>query len=257
MPAAVSEKEKSLRATVEREPRSFDANHLLGKALIEDGKAREAIPYLERARELKPGDYENSYDLAVANENAGNYERARDQAQASGVNATQRNFIICSRCRRRSWEILLRRSASTSALLNWIPAKPYVFDWGSELLLHHARNPRWKSFARASAYFLASIRMLIGQGASLFARGSYDEAEQRIMCSLRPESERFDSVLVPGKNARRGVRTFTRKVVEKLHRFVTQQPESASSQLLLCGRSLEASDRAAGYGYRNRKSRRF
>ncbi|HWN57376.1 MAG TPA: carboxypeptidase regulatory-like domain-containing protein, partial [Methylomirabilota bacterium] len=79
---AESETEKSLRESAERDPRSFETNHRLGKALAENGKAREAIPYLERAEELKPGDYENAYVLALANAHAGNYERARDNAQA-------------------------------------------------------------------------------------------------------------------------------------------------------------------------------
>jgi tetratricopeptide (TPR) repeat protein len=48
--------------------------------LIASGKAREAIPFLERAAAKEPGNYENAYDLALANAQAGNYAIARDEA---------------------------------------------------------------------------------------------------------------------------------------------------------------------------------
>ena len=76
---AAVEAERSLREAMQRDPGSFDTNHRLGKLLAENGKSHEAIPYLERASELKPGDYENSYDLALANDAVGNYDLARRQ----------------------------------------------------------------------------------------------------------------------------------------------------------------------------------
>jgi hypothetical protein len=79
---ATSEKEKSLRERLDRDPRSFETNHLLGRMLDENGKARDAITYLARAGEINPVDYENCYDLALANAHAGNYERARESARA-------------------------------------------------------------------------------------------------------------------------------------------------------------------------------
>ena len=51
---SASDAEKTLRANAEREPASFESNYRLGKALVENGEAGEAIVYLERARTLKP-----------------------------------------------------------------------------------------------------------------------------------------------------------------------------------------------------------
>ena len=68
---SASDAEKTLRANAEREPASFESNYRLGKELIENGEAGEAIVYLERARTLKPGDYENAYLLALANARSG------------------------------------------------------------------------------------------------------------------------------------------------------------------------------------------
>ena len=46
--------EESLRKVTEHEPANFDANRRLGKLLVDDGKAREALPYLERASHSIP-----------------------------------------------------------------------------------------------------------------------------------------------------------------------------------------------------------
>lgn len=225
MPGTMSEKEKSLRADVEREPRSFDANHHLGKALIDDGKAREAIPFLERAQELKPGDYENSYDLAVANENAGNYERARDQAQAllARSDKAELHHLLADSQEKLGNSLEAVREYQRAAELD--PQEAYLFDWGSELLLHHAPEPAMEVFRQGNRLFPASIRMLIGQGASSFARGSYDEAERSVCAAsdLNPN----DSIpyLFLGKMLGAESKP-SQQVVEKLHRFVTQQPEN-------------------------------
>src|ERR1022692_599766 len=177
-PVATSEKEKSLRESVEREPRSFEANHLLGKVLDENGKARDAIPYLERAGELKPSDYENSYDLALANAHGGNYERARDHAQA--------------------------------------------------LVVHHAPEPALEIFTKGNRLFPHSVRMLIGLGAAWFARGSYDQAVQQICEASDMNPNDAIPYLFLGK-MQSAEPTPSERIVEKLQRFVAQQPENAEA----------------------------
>jgi tetratricopeptide (TPR) repeat protein len=74
-------KEDSLREAVRCEPGNYGANRELGKLLVDRGKAREALPYLERASQLNPSDYENAYELAFAYADAGEYERARTEVQ--------------------------------------------------------------------------------------------------------------------------------------------------------------------------------
>ena len=55
-PSVADTDESSLRATADREPGNFDANHRLGKSLVASGKASQALTYLERASQLKPGE---------------------------------------------------------------------------------------------------------------------------------------------------------------------------------------------------------
>jgi tetratricopeptide (TPR) repeat protein len=227
-PAAASEREKSLRASVEREPSSFDANHLLGKALDEGGKARDAIPYLDRARDLNPSDYENSFDLALANAHASNYERAHDQAQAliAHHDTAELHHLLGDVQEKLGNSLEAVREYQRAAEMD--PREPYLFDWGAELLLHHAAEPAVEIFTQGQRLFPRSERILIGLGAAWFARGSYDQAVQRICeaSDLNPN----DSVpyLFLGK-MQRAEPAPSEESVDKLRRFVLHEPENAEA----------------------------
>ncbi len=218
---AASETEKSLRESVQRDPRSFETNYRLGKALAENGKAREAIPYLERAEELKPGDYENAYVLALANARVGNYDRTRDNAQAllAHNDNAELHHLLGDVQEKLTNSLDAVREYQRAAELD--PSEPYLFDWGSELLLHHAPEPALQVFTKGNHLFPRSVRTLIGLGAAWFARGSYDQAVQRICeaSDLNP----IDSTpyLFLGK-IQSSESAPSKKIVEKLHRFVAQ-----------------------------------
>jgi tetratricopeptide (TPR) repeat protein len=108
------------------------------------------------------------------------------------------------------------------------PSEAYLFDWGSELLLHHAPEPASEVFTRANRLFPHSTRMLIGLGAAWFARGSNDQAVQRICeaSDLNPAASM--PYLFLGKIQSAETAT-SEQVVEKLHRFVTLQPKNAEA----------------------------
>ncbi len=227
-PDAASAKEKLLRDRAEREPRSFEANHLLGKELEASGKARDAIPYLQRAAELKSSDYENSFDLALANAHAGNYERARDRTQALLVNddKAELHHLLGDVQEKLGNSLEAVREYQRAAESD--PREPYLFDWGSELLLHHAPEPAVEVFSEGNRLFPHSERMLIGLGAAWFARGSYDQAVQRICqaSDLNPHDSTpylFLGKMLPAEPEP------SVEVVEKLHRFLAQQPENSEA----------------------------
>jgi tetratricopeptide (TPR) repeat protein len=227
-PRAGAESEESLRESVERDPRSFEANHLLGKVLDENGKARDAIPYLERAGELKPGDYENSYALALANAHAGNYEKAGDRAVAlvADHDTGELHHLLGDLQERRGNSLEAVREYQRAAELD--PRETYLFDWGSELLLHHAPEPALQVFTKGNRLFPKSARMLIGLGASFFTLGSYDQAVQQVCAAsdLNPN----DSIpyLFLGK-MQSAEATPSDKIIEKLQRFLALQPKNAEA----------------------------
>lgn len=227
-PRVAAEAEKSLRDAVQQAPDSYDANHSLGKMLVENGKAREAIPYLERAGSLKPADYENAYDLALANERAGNHERARAGAQTLLAHGDQAevHHLLGDVLEKLGNPLEAVREYQRAAELD--PREAYIFDWGSELLLHHAADPALEVFTKGNQRFPRSERMLIGLGAAWFARGSNEQAVQRI-CEA--------SDLNPGDPAPylflgkiQSVQSApSDQVVERMRRFAAQKPQNAQA----------------------------
>jgi tetratricopeptide (TPR) repeat protein len=227
-PALETEKERALREKVEHDPHSFEANHLLGKVLDENGKARQAVPYLDRAAELKPSDYENSYEQALATAHAGNYEQAREHADAliTGHDTAELHHLLGDVQEKLGNSLEAVREYQRAAELE--PREPYLFDWGSELLLHHAPEPAVEVFTKGNRLFPHSTRMLIGLGAAWFARGSYDEAVQRI-CEAS-DLDPSDSIpyLFLGK-MQSAESAPAKRIVERMRRFVTQHPDRADA----------------------------
>lgn len=220
--------ESSLREKVEREPNDFEPNRQLGKALVESGKAREAIPYLERAAKLNPNDYGNAYELAHANADAESYDRAREQVQALLVHhdTAELHHLLADVQERLGNSLEAVREFQRAAELD--PNEPYLFDWGSELLLHRAPEPALEVFTKANRLFPHSARLLIGLGAAWFARGSYELAVRRISeaSDLNPGDPTPYLFLGKMQSAESAP---SDELVERLHRFVTLHPESAEA----------------------------
>jgi Flp pilus assembly protein TadD len=74
--------EKSLREAASSDPASFNASYRLGKWLVDQAKTQEGIQYLKRADSLRPSDYENRYELALAYAKNGDYGSAREIVQS-------------------------------------------------------------------------------------------------------------------------------------------------------------------------------
>ena len=217
--------EQSLRQTVKSDPSNFEALHRLGHLLLVEGKAREALVYSDHAAKLRPEDYENAYDQALANARAGNYNRARAGVKAlmTAHDNAELHHLLADINEKSDDPLEAVRQYQRAAELD--PTEPYFFDWGSELLLHHAPEPALQVFTKASRLFPRSERILMGLGAAWFARGGYDQAVQHI-------SEASD--LNPGDPApylflgriQQVQDASAQHIVDTLHRFVTLQPQN-------------------------------
>jgi tetratricopeptide (TPR) repeat protein len=103
-----------------------------------------------------------------------------------------------------------------------------VFDWGAELLLHHAAEPASEVFAKGNASFPKSERMLLGLGAAWLARGSTDQAVAFISkaSDMRPEDPA--PYLFLGRI--QAVEKISRdEILRRLQRFVALKPENADA----------------------------
>ena len=224
-PAESAGIEKSLRENASRQPTSFDANHRLGAFLAQDGRAAEAIPYLKRAQESNPADYDNSRDLARAYYEIGDYDLSRQitNSRMAAHDTPELHHLLGDVEEKLKDPLEAVHQYQRAAEMD--PSEAYLFDWGSELLLHYAAEPARDVFLRGNRLFPRSARMLMGLGAAWFSLGNDDNAVQQICqaSDLNP----YDSApyLFLGK-MQRAEKIPSEAAVEKLRRFVTVQPES-------------------------------
>jgi len=234
--ASVAPAEASLRAAAEREPENFDANHSLGKLLVEQGKPQESLAYLERAAQVKPGDYENAYLLALAYADAGQYQQARTHARAlltpqenAGQGLPQQNqaslhHLLGDIDEKLGDPLEAVREYQRAAELG--PTESNFFDWGSELLLHRAAEPAIEVFSRGNRLFPQSARMLVALGVAWYNNGSYDQAARRLCEASDLNPGDLQPYLFLGKI--QNVETNQSECSgERLKRFVKLQPENA------------------------------
>lgn len=223
-PAATSE--ESLREAVERKPADFDANHRLGKWLADNGRAREALPFLERAAQIEPGDYVNACELAGAYADSGEYERARREVRALLARQEKAELHHLLGDIEEKMGIPLEAVQEYQRAADLDTSESNLFDWGAELLMHRAVEPAIEVFTQGHRLFPRSTRMLVGLGVASYARGSYDQAARRLgeASDLNPDDP--NPYMFLGKMLRVGT-VQSEGVVERLGRFARLQPENA------------------------------
>lgn len=105
------------------------------------------------------------------------------------------------------------------------PSEANFFDWGAEVLLHHAPEPAMEIFAKGIALFPRSERLLLGLGTTWFARGAFEEAIQRICQASDLNPGDPTPYIFLGRIELAETRP-SPEALEKLQRFVTLQPRS-------------------------------
>lgn len=176
--------EEPLRQAVVGEPASFEANYQFGKCLVDEGKAGEGIAYLETANRIKPGDRDGLYELALAHIETGDYSRARTEllslrkTETSTQEQSQTYHLLAEADEELGDSLQAVQEYQRAAELN--PSETNLFDWGSELLLHHAAQPALQVFTEGHRLFPRSVRMLAALGSSWYSLGFPENAVQRL-----------------------------------------------------------------------------
>ncbi len=208
------------------DPENFDANHLLGKLLLDDGKAREAIRYLEQASRLRPNDYKSSYELALAYAVSGDYAHSLATAQPllAHQDTAELHHLLADDEEKLGNPLAAVREYQHAAEID--PSESNLFDWGAELLLHHAPEPATEVFVKGNHLYPQSARMLIGLAVAWYARGSTDRAGA-CLCQASDLNPRDPSpYLFLGKLLTAEL-TPSHEVVERFKRFAAVDPENA------------------------------
>jgi tetratricopeptide (TPR) repeat protein len=226
--------ESALREQLARNPEDFPANYQLGKMLVESGQAAEAIPFLRHASDLGVPDFDARYELGLAYCRNGNEAEARGEVQsltkiARSVGQSARIQHLLGEIEEASNHPLAAvRKYEEAAKLD--PNESNLFDWGAELLVHHAPDPAREVFARGNRLFPRSVRMLEGLAAAFYERGSFEEAVQRLCQASDLDPYDPNPYLFMGK-MEDSQSALNPAIIEKLARFVKLHPELAMAHL--------------------------
>jgi Flp pilus assembly protein TadD len=219
---------RSLREALKRDPDNFQANHELGKFLLENGVPTEAAPYLERAATLNPTDAQASHDLANACVELGEYDHARNTLRSSlERQESAENYSLLGDVEEKLGDPVsavheYQRAAELQS------SESNLFNWGAELLLHRAFEPAGEVFTKGNRLYPNSSRMLVGLGVSLYARGSYDQAISRLCQASDLDPHATTPYLFLGK-----IQTIdqdqSKEVTDRLAQFAKMHPENAQA----------------------------
>jgi tetratricopeptide (TPR) repeat protein len=232
--------ESALRAALQQSPRSFAANHGLGEFYLHSEKCREAIPLLQTAYRVNPGDHANAFDLALAFKACGEFAQAREQVNQMLASEKELHKPDEADLRRGLGDLDEKLEDPLAAVREYERAagldasEQNYFAWGAELLLHRAVAPALEVFGRGVRLHPDSARMLAGLGAALYTSGSVEEAAERLcaasdLSQLNSPSDSpsdFAPYLFLGE-MQEATSTPLPCIEQKLARFAQNQPENA------------------------------
>ena len=226
-----NESESKLRAALANSPRSFDGNHQLGEFYFHVGRYRDSIPLLQAAYQIDPTMDNNTYDLALAYKEVGDFSRAREYIQKL---RTHKNSADLHRLAGELDEKLgdpLAAVQEEEQAVRLDPSEQNYFEWGSELLLHRAVWQAVEVFRNGARLYPKSSRMLTALGASLFAAALYDEAALRLCDASDLSPADPEPHIFMGKIEKESP-TPSPCVEQKLARFLQKQPDSSLANYL-------------------------
>jgi tetratricopeptide (TPR) repeat protein len=232
--------ESALRAALQQSPRSFDANHELGEFYLDSEKCREAIPLLQTAYQVNPGDHPNAFDLALAFKACGEFAQARGLVNQMLASEKELHKPVEADLRRGLGDLDEKLEDPLEAVREYERAagldasEQNYFAWGAELLLHRAVAPALEVFGRGVRLHPDSARMLAGLGAALYTSGSVEEAAERL-CAASDLSQSNSPSDSPSDFApylflgemQEATSTPLPCIEQKLARFAQNQPENA------------------------------
>ena len=216
---------RELCQRADRNPADSALNSRAGVALLDLDRAHDAIPYLERAVHA---DKEETtvYHLARAYARDGNLEQARTIAKGllNGKTPGQAHHLLAIVEEKSGKPLEAVKEFERAAELD--PSESHLFDWGSDLLLHHAVKPAAEVFSKGTRLFPHSQRMLVGLAIAQYSSGDDDLAAQNLCEASDLEPNNPAPYEFMGKILSSG--TFeSPEIAKRLARFAEVHPENA------------------------------
>jgi tetratricopeptide (TPR) repeat protein len=155
---------------------SFEANHRKGEYYVKRGDLRSAIPYLRRAFEIDPANYDNGYDLALAFLETKDVEGARRVIEdLRKLKDTSELHNLLGDVEEASGHTLQAvKEYETAARAD--PSEKNVFDLGTQLLNHAGYQQAIQIFEFGIGRFPKSARLQVALGVAYYSLSRYTDA---------------------------------------------------------------------------------
>ena len=204
----------------------FAENLRVGRELLQAGRAKQAVAFLEQALQLKPMDYAAGYSLAVAYQKSGDLKRADRVAQTllAREERGQLHVLLAEVRESEGQPVDAAREYQRAAEME--PSEENLFAWGAELLLHHADKPASEVFGKGHRLYPKSVRMLVGLGASAYGQDLNEQAARWLLEAIALEPADARPYLFLGK-VQEVAKSEPQEWLEAFRLFVELQPKDA------------------------------
>ena len=230
-PGKESSSESKLRAGLAAAPGSFDGNRQLGEFYLRAGRYRDSIPLLQAAYQIDPAMDDNTYDLARAYNEVGDYSRALEYVRKvqTHKDSAELHHLAGELDEKLGDPLAAVQEDELAVRLD--PSEQNYFAWGSELLLHRAVLQAVEVFRNGAQLYPKSPRMLAALGTSLFGAALYDEAALRLCDASDLNPTEPEPYIFMGKIEKESP-TPLPCVEQRLARFLQRQPDSPLANYL-------------------------
>jgi predicted Zn-dependent protease len=166
--------EAALLEQVRLQPESSQPNHLLGELYANKGDLKAAVPYLQKAFEIDPGNYNNGYDLAVAYLETGATQTSREVIQAliQRQDKAELHNLLGDVEEKEGHVQQSVEQYETAVRMD--PSEKNLFDLANELLLHRGFQPGLKMLDFATQKYPQSAKLRVALGVARYSLGQYD-----------------------------------------------------------------------------------
>src|SRR5260221_4110305 len=204
----------------------FARNLEVGRELLQAGRAKQAITYLEQAVQLKPMDYGGGYSLAVAYQKSGDPKRADRAAQTLLAHGERADLHALLAQVRESEGQPVEAVREYQRAAEMEPSEENLFAWGAELLLHHADAPASEVFGKGHRLYPKSVRVLVGLGTAAYGQDLNEQAARWLLEASELEPSDPRPYLFLGK-VLEVAKSEPKEWVESFRRFVMLRPDVA------------------------------
>ncbi|HXJ14655.1 MAG TPA: tetratricopeptide repeat protein [Candidatus Limnocylindrales bacterium] len=211
---------------------NFAGNLKAGKDLLQAGRAKQAIDYLERAVKLKPMDYDAAYSLTLAYQKSGDGKRADQMVQTllAREERAELHGLLGEIREGEGQPVDAVREYQRAAEME--PSEENLFVWGAELLLHHAYAPAAEVFAKGHRLYPKSVRILVGLGSTAYAQDLNEQAARWLLEAIEIAPADPRPYLFLGK-LQEVAKSEPQEWAEAFRRFAALRPEDAKAHYYL------------------------